>query len=69
MADIRLKIDATEGDWNAYRRWIALEMPGGIIAQKNYEDTAAYCGHVRWPTSEDVRSFMAAFVAAHSRVF
>jgi hypothetical protein len=40
--EIRLQIDVAEGDWFAYRRWIALEAPESRIASKSYESNVAY---------------------------
>ena len=37
-----LQIDVAEGDWDAYRRWIALEAPGSSIVLKSYECKITY---------------------------
>jgi hypothetical protein len=41
-AEIRLQIDVAEGDWVAYKRWIALQIPESSIAAKSYESNVAY---------------------------
>jgi hypothetical protein len=41
-AEIRLHIAITEGDWVAYKRWIAREVPESSIASKSYESEVAY---------------------------
>jgi hypothetical protein len=41
-AEIRVQIDIAEGDWVAYKRWIALQIPEGSTAAKSYESNVAY---------------------------
>jgi hypothetical protein len=41
-AEIRVQIDIAEGDWVAYKRWVAGQMPESSIVAKNYETNVAY---------------------------
>jgi hypothetical protein len=41
-AALRLQIDVAEGDWVAYKRWIALETPECTVALKRYGSEVAY---------------------------
>ena len=41
-AEISLQIGITEGDWVAYKRWMAREEPESCIAFKSYETEIAY---------------------------
>ena len=39
---LRLQIDVAEGDWVAYKRWIALEMPECSVVLKSYGNKVVY---------------------------